>query len=387
MRRDDVRGTNSGHSSGAGRSSRASSSVKYVHPGRTLRPPHVQHEVPRDELHVPTRWRLIFIAGAAVFAAANIVVGAFLGDVGHALWLRVAQRFGAHESALSGQLNDLISTAARQGFRPVGNVHEVQFRAGGPRSRVLLLRPIDTTSHVSDELRIYDVTGSAKNPRYKLSLLFQPQPAAQDVQLSSAAGRSAAPRTFAIRLRLIRNLDGQPGNEMIADVSEYAVRPIWPRPVYVFWDTANQSFKVRGLLSPATTVLSPPLQVVTRRYVSAADLYTSLLIDRVYTRPTTIVDAAGNVASFKVYAVESYVLKEESLRDPRGTTAGGLALTAGYIVKSSGFGAANLLQAVTWHLDLRLDPPIAKASVGRPMILKVGTSWSHLAALLVRSRN
>jgi len=335
----------------------------------------------RDRLSI-SRWKVLLTA----FAAVNIVIGAVLNDAGHALWQEAARTFWAGPPPLGTQLNNVISDAAKGGYSLVGTVHNVQFRAEGALSRVLLFRPIDAQKHVSDELRIYDVVGYGTKARLKLRLLFQPRPAVHDPHTAAATLGAVGPRAFAIRLRLIRDLDGQPGNEIVADVSEYAVKPIWPRPVYVYWDPASNSFRIRALLSPATTAPTTPTEVITRHYLDRGDAYARALIDRVYTEPMTILDTAGNVAPFETYAVEAYVLSEESLHDPRGTTAGGLALTAGYIVKSFGFGTADLLQAVTWHIDLRRNPPTAKASAAHPTVIQVGTNWSHLTALLVRSR-
>jgi hypothetical protein len=317
-----------------------------------------------------------------ILAAAGIVAGAFLTQSGQALseWLRGL----GDPPALTTQLNNDISTSAKDGYRLVGAVHLVQFRAAGLPSRVLLLRPIDPQSKLSDRLLIYDVTGEAKGQRLKRRLLFEPRPTVRKGTL--AVGAPGAPHAFAIRLRLIRNLDGQPGNEVIADVSEYAVKPLWPRPVYIAWDPASSRFEVHGLLSPTTTNRQTMAGIVATKFLRPRDVYTRALIDNVYLRASKIVDATGGSEPVMAYAVEAYVLREESLNDPRGATPGGLALTAGYVVRSSGFGTPELLQAVTWHINLRHDPPVAQASFSPPLVIRVGTNWSHLAALLVRSR-
>lgn len=337
-----------------------------------------------NRLKVPRRWR-VALAG---LAALNLVIGAFLGDAGHAVWRAAAERISSDPPPLPEQLNNVISDAAKNGYSLVGSVHLIQFRAGGELSRVLLLRPISSDEHRSDELRIYDIVGQGKQARMKLRLLFQPLPTKRTAMwgLPLSASRTAEPRAFAIRLRLIRDLDGKPGNEVVADVSEYAVKPIWPRPVYIYWDPANQRYAVRGLLSPATTGQATMRHLITRFYLRRADVYATAVINQIYLPPTTIVNAGGASPPVKAYAVEAYVLKKESLHDPRGTTAGGLALTAGYIVRSSGYGTADLLQVLTWHIDLRHDPPIARASATHPTVLRVGTNGSRLAALLVRTR-
>jgi hypothetical protein len=330
--------------------------------------------------HAQGRLRHVSRRAATVL---GVFIGAFVAQGGVALWDTVQAI--RNPPSLPTQLNNIISASAKEGYRLVGPVHLVQFRAAGEPSRVLLLRPIDASEDKSDRLVIYDIKGSGKDTQFVRHLLFEPEPTRRP-EPALASGPPTAPRAFTIRLRLIKNVDGQPGNEMIADLAEYAVKPIWPRPIYVVWDPASRRFLVRGLISPATTRHSTMSAVITQKFASANDVYTRALMNYVYLHPATIVDASGESRPLVAYAVEAYVIKEETLHDPRGLTAGGLALTAGYIVKASGFGTATKLQALTWHIDLRYDPPLARASFRRPTIIDVGTNWSRLTSLLVRSR-
>ena len=320
------------------------------------------------------------------FAFVNIVAAVIAQNMTNLAWGRWLPGWASGERpSLATQLRNIVSDAASDGYQPVGSVKLVQFRVDGERSRVLLLRPISADDHLSDELRIYDVVGSGTKAHFKLALAFRPQPRTVSPAPSSQA--SAVVRAFAIRLRLISDLDGQPGDEIVADVSEYAVKPIWPRPVFIAWVPATRGFAVRALLSPATTNRATMNDVITRDFLRSTDVYTRTVIDAVYNRPSLITDAANHANSFTAYAVEAYVLKRESLHDPRGTTAGGLALTAGYIVRSSGYGTADLLQAVTWHINMRHDPPVAQAATTHPTIIRVGANWSRLPSLLVRARS
>lgn len=309
-------------------------------------------------------------------AAAAFLVGHFFD----AMWSGAARLInGGSPPPLGTQLNSVIASAGRDGLRLLGPVHLVQFRAAGPKSRVLLFRPISPTDPRSDELRIYDVVGH----RLRKGLAFEP--AASSTHLG-ASNEASGPRAFGIHIRLIRNLDGQPGDEIIADIAEYAVTPLWPRPIYIDWNVATQKYEVGALLSPATTGKQTMKGVITTRYERPSDVYTTLLMKRVYLRPTTVVDATGSVLTFDAFAVEAFSVRQEPLEDPRGQTEGGLALSAGYIVRSSGFGTADLLQALTWHIDLRQDPPRARATLIPPHILKVGTNWSRLTQLLEEVR-
>jgi hypothetical protein len=321
-------------------------------------------------------WKPIAIIGAAALAAIGAAIPHYINHKRH-----------PPLPGLTTQLNDEISAASKSGYDVVGSVHVIQFRAAGRPSEVIVLRPFRINDGRSDELRIYDTIGEGADERLKLSLRFRPKPTPRTSR-ALAGDAAGTPRAYSIRLRLFKNFDAQPGNELIADVSEAGIKPIWPRPLYVYWDAASQRFAVRGLLSPSTTRMKSMRQVISPQYLTATDAYARALRRYVYAQPSTITDAAGGVPPIKAYAVEAYVLKTESLHDPRGATGGGLALTAGYVVSSSGFGAPTRLQAVTWHIDLRQYPAAAKASFAIRRVLFVGPkNWSHLESLLVRARN
>ena len=286
---------------------------------------------------------------------------------------------------ISSQLNEVVSKAARDGFRLVGPPRKIRFRAAGPASWMLLFRPLDITSKASDELRIYDVM----NKELRLGFDFRPEILASQANASAGVTPTAPlklPRAFSISIRQVRDLDGAPGSEVVVDLTEFSVTPLWPRPAIIVWNAATQKFEIEPFLSPHSTHLASMSGVITRQYLSRSDSYTKALIADVYARPVTIVDATGHAPPIATYAVEAYLLRKEKLKDPRGQTSGGLALTAGYIVKSSGFGTPDLLQAVTWHIDLRRDPLTAKGGGKPPIVLKVGANFSRLTTVLERAR-
>jgi hypothetical protein len=316
--------------------------------------------------------------------AVLLILAALLGHVADSGWSYVTGFFG-HSSPppIATQLNEVVSRAARDGFRLIGPPRKVRFRAAGPASWMLHFRPLDVTSKSSDELRVYDVV----DRKLKLGFDFRPEILGKEATTSPAIPPQAPiklPQAFAISVRQVRNLDGAPGDEVVIDLTEFSVTPLWPRPAIIFWNAATQSFEIEPFLSPHTTHLASMRTVITRQRLTRSDTYTRALMTDVYEHPVTIVDATGKTPPFATYAVETYILRRESLKDPRGQTSGGLAMTAGYIVKSSGFGTPDLLQAVTWHIDLRRDPLTARGNGRPPIVLKVGANFSRLAYVLQR---
>lgn len=319
--------------------------------------------------------------GASKYVALILISG-IVGHSSDSIWSTGASIFkDSPPPALSTQLNEVVSKAAREGYRLVGPPSEIRFRAAGPASWMLLFRPLDVTSKASDELRIYDVNSR----RLTLQFDFRPEILANQANASAGVPPQAPlrlPRAFSISIRQVRDLDGAPGNEVVVDLTEFSVTPLWPRPAIVFWNAATEQFEIEAFLSPRTTRLQSMSSVITRRYISGSDSYTRALMADVYDHPVTIVDATGHTAPITTYAVQAYVVRTERLKDPRGQTSGGLALTAGYVVKSSGFGTPDLLQAVTWHVDLRRDPLTASGGGKPPIVLKVGTNFSRLTNVL-----
>lgn len=316
---------------------------------------------------------------------ALLVVAGLVGHVFDTGWSLVTGLFkSSAPPPISSQLNEVVSKAARDGYRLVGPPRMIRFRAAGPPSWMLLFRPLDVTSRASDELRIYDV----QSRRLRLGFDFRPEILASQANVSAGLASAAPlklPRAFSISIRQVRNLDGAPGDEVVVDLTEFSVTPLWPRPAIIFWNAATQKFEIEPFLSPHSTHLATMNMVITRQYLSRSDSYTKALIADVYARPVTIVDETGHTPPIATYAVEAYILRKEKLKDPRGQTSGGLALTAGYVVKSSGFGTPDLLQAVTWHIDLRRDPLTAKGGGKPPIVLKVGANFSRLTTVLERA--
>ena len=319
------------------------------------------------------------------YVALLVVVG-LVGHVSDTIWSIITGPFkSSAPPPISSQLNEVVSKAARDGFRLVGPPRKIRFRAAGPASWMLLLRPLDVTSKASDELRIYDVVSK----KLHLGFDFRPEILASEANVSAGVAPAAPlklPRAFSISIHQVRDLDGAPGDEVVVDLTEFSVTPLWPRPAIIFWNAATQKFEIEPFLSPHTTHLASMNSVITREYLSRSDSYTRALITDVYAHPVAIVDATGHTPPIATYAVEAYILKNERLKDPRGQTSGGLALTAGYVVKSSGFGTPDLLQAVTWHIDLRRDPLTAKGDGKPPIVLKVGANFSRLTTVLGRAR-
>jgi hypothetical protein len=321
---------------------------------------------------------------AWTYAALLLVVG-LVGHVSDTIWSVVTDPFKrSAPPPISSQLNEVVSKAARDGFRLVGPPHKIRFRAAGPASWMLLFRPLDITSKSSDELRIYDVEAK----KLRLGFDFRPEILVRQANASAGVAPTAPlqlPRAFSISIRQVRDLDGAPGNEVVVDLAEFSVTPLWPRPALIFWNAATQKFEIEPFLSPHSTHLASMNGVITRQYLSRSDSYTRALIAEVYTRPVKIADATGHTPPVATYAVEAYILRREKLKDPRGQTSGGLALTAGYVVKSSGFGTPDLLQAITWHIDLRREPLTAKGDGKPAVILRVGADFSRLTTVLERA--
>ncbi len=288
----------------------------------------------------------------------------------------------------STDLSPIIQAAKRNGFNLAEEPREIAFRAAEAPSILIHFRSQGSTSQVSDEIQIYEIS-SGQRP--KLKFRYRPVgPRQQTVERelgtedARVVGRGE-PRSFVMAIRLARDLDGVPGSEVIVDLSEFDVKPVWPRPAYLYWDAAAARYKIQALLSPLTTKRTTMEAVITREYLRTRDRYARYLIERVYMRPTTISNAAGATPVIRPYAVEEYVVKRERIDDPRGPTYGGIALTAGYVVKGSSYGKPDLLQAVTWHIDLRTAPIQARASTSRPRVIPVGAHTGRLRALLARS--
>ena len=249
-------------------------------------------------------------------------------------------------------------------------------------SRVVVLRPVDSQSPTSDEIRIYDV---GSDQRLRLAFSFRPQAR----RSGSSGGESlqtpaaALPRSFSLRVRRVADLDGLPGDELLVDLAEYAVQPIWPRPLYVYWDSAGERYRLSPLLGPATTGLATMRGLVSRNR-SQAGTFGRAVVDSVYTRPTTLTDGVGGNAPVSAYAVEAYVTRAEEIVDPRGKSPGGLRLLAGYIVRAKGYGTADLLEIIEWHVNLRARPVTAKAAPAPHTVARVGIESSHLEDLLRR---
>lgn len=288
---------------------------------------------------------------------------------------------------LADQINQVISDADSAGLRLVGPIRLIQFRSGGSPSRVMVLRPKDPDSDDSDELRIYDLTADR---RVDLTFSFRPTAprSSSTSQDQSTRGQVqpliGKPLSFAISIRAARDLDGAPGNELLVDLSEFAVQPIWPRPTYLSWNPADRRFELSPLLGPVTTGRTTMRGLVAGRY-SPSSAYTKAVIHQVYLQPTLIDDDVGRNSSFLAFAVEAYVAKPERIDDPRGRIRGGLALTAGYVVRRTSYTTPDLLQVVRWHLNLRTRPFTANAATYPVRVIHVGDQASHLRALLTRS--
>lgn len=283
---------------------------------------------------------------------------------------------------ISQQLNRVIAEAKSEGLSLAAPIRTIDARADGTSSRVMVLRPADSRSRTSDEIRIYD---TQTDQHLRLAFSFRPQARRSAVEAQRQQTPAATPpRSFAIRVSRVANLDGLPGVELLVDVAEYAVQPIWPRPLYIYWDAERERYRLAPLLSPATTGRATMRGLVTRSY-SQAGTYGRALVDDVYSKPTTLIDAVGGNPPVSAYAVEAYLSRPEDIVDPRGTTAGGMALLAGYVVRAQSPGTAELMQIIRWHINLRAQPPTAQAPPGRRTVVDVGIESSHLDDLLRRS--
>lgn len=352
--------------------------------------------------------------GAAIFAVrrrrrlrssieASMATLMFLVGLDAGLNAVLPQRHAKPTPSIEEQIDVIGSDADQKGYRiehigwgpdqhgnaSTGDVKKVAFRPGARQSFVMLLSPKDPKSDASDELRIYELdTRGRLKPKFQ----FRPEPDQQtnllaiDLRPHLASKRvPGKPQSFSLQLRPPRDLNGSAGSEMIVDISENAVRALWPRPTYVQWDVATRTYKLRAILTPETTGRPTMSGVITKRYLRPMDDYARELLNHVYTRPTRIVDGTNVTPAMSSYAVEAYVVQPERIQDPRRLTGGGIVLTAGYVVRGVAYGSPDLLQVVRWHLNLRQDPITAKASMSSLPPIKVGSNASRLTTLLARA--
>jgi hypothetical protein len=363
-------------------------------PEKPERPPHapvddrppaeVSSEAPagqRSRLRRRSRFALGFTIGA--------IATSFLSGFGHDVYRETLERLFESKGppSLESQVDRIVSQAAHGGYRLVGSVQLASSRPAGDLSRVMLFRPIDPAAQKSDDLRVYDL----QRGRLKLEFEFRPE-VQKGTERPSIKGEGATPsstdqlafatpKAFVIRIRVIRDLNAASGDEAVLDVSESAVKPIWPRPFYLYWDSFTQRFRIEPLLSPRTTHRSTMADAITTRYLRPVASYATALRRAVYLQPLTITGAT-KTPPMRPFAVEAYVLRRERIQTPQGKVAGGLILKAGYIVRDAGYTTADLLQIVTWHVDLLAHPIRAQASVTSPRIVKVGTATAHLNEVL-----
>jgi hypothetical protein len=285
--------------------------------------------------------------------------------------------------SIAEQLNRVIAAAKSEGLSLAAPIQTIDARADGRSSRVVVLRPADSRSRTSDEIRIYD-TKSDRHLRLAFSFRPQARRSAAAARRQQTPAATASPRSFAIRVSRVADLNGLSGVELLVDVAEYAVQPIWPRPLYIYWDAERERYRLAPLLGPTTTGRSTMRGLVTRSY-SQAGTYGRALVDSVYSQPTTLIDAVGGNPPVSAYAVEAYLSRAEDIVDPRGATPGGMVLLAGYVVRAKSPGTAELMQIIRWHINLRAQPPTAESPPGRRTVVHVGIESSHLDDLLRRS--
>lgn len=330
--------------------------------------------------------QLLRKAGGGVLALMGAVALAFFTGVGSDLWNVVKHSLWPART-LQEQISDITDTAAEKGLKLALKPIQVKFRPSDRPAEIMVFTPIDARSSESDELRIYeDVHDNERHSdKLDLKLRFRPRPGGPSAGRAGRIGMpiAGAPQSLTIKIRSVGDLDAIPGDDMIVDVYELAERPRWPRPLYVSWDPVKRRYKIQALLSPATIGSQTMRPYLTRRYAHGSPI-TSLFLDDIYTKPLTLVDATGTEPPLKAFAVEDYVLNRERERDPRGPRPGGIALTAGYVVRSASFGIPDLLQRLTWHLDLQAEPLRARASMRPPDIVTVGAQASRLRQLLQR---
>jgi hypothetical protein len=309
------------------------------------------------------------------------VIGAFFGQFGTAIYEFLDHLLLPAPPLAAVALNDAITQAYRQGFELVGGVHTIDFRPGGPASKLIILRPKDPYSALSDEVRIYDVVDN----HLVLDFAFRPQPAASRQENANVGTPRTTvlpeARSFSLQLRAVANFDGVAGNQVLLDISDVAVQPTWPRPVLIYWNAVTGRYALTPLLSPTTTGRPTMRGVISMRYLRRGDWVRSV-IEEIYTRPTTIVNADDPTERISTYAMQAYVYQRKTLAGPRGEDGGDLDLTAGYVVRGASFGVPALLQAVTWTIDLNADPITARTLSATPTVLRVGVQVSHLQALL-----
>lgn len=318
-----------------------------------------------------------------------------LTRLGDDLYDTARGQFAASETpAIGVQLARVIGDAARDGFRLVEQ-RSLNLRGFGPPSRVLLFRPDRFYQPVSDEIRIYDEEDGVLVERFA----FRPTPAFEprnDPQFLANVSvfepyrslwQDLADRAFVFRPRFARDIDGAPGDELVGDIAEVGMLPIFPRPVIVRWDAARTRYRVTPLLSPAAVGPGGMRGRLTRRFIQPGD-FAQLMIDTVYSPARVIVNATGNHERFRAYAVEDYaaIVLNDSGFDPRGSRPA-VELLAGYIVRGSGHANADLLQLIEWHIEVFGDHVEAVALPSRPEFLQLyafGTVESVLADMVAR---
>jgi hypothetical protein len=329
-------------------------------------------------------------AELAVAFAVGALASSFLTNLGQDVYRNTVgpwfeSKKPAKPASLENQLNRIVADAGRRGYRLVGSVQLVSFRPAGDLSRMMLFRPLDPSAQKSDDLRIYDI----HDGRLKLAFEFRPAvkgpKAGRTPTLSSRSQGDQlvfpVPKAFTIRVRLIRDLNAASGDEALLDVSESAFKPVWPRPFYLYWDSAAQRFRVTPLLSPATTGRSTMARVLTTQYLRSIDSYAAAVRRIVYLEPLAVTGAT-NTLPMQAFAVEAYIVRGERVQTPQGKLAAGLILNAGYIVRDAGYAMADRLQVVTWHVNLLSYPITARTSLASPFVVQVGTATGHLNEVL-----
>ncbi|MEJ7792024.1 MAG: hypothetical protein WKF65_08655 [Gaiellaceae bacterium] len=325
-----------------------------------------------------------------VAAVGWILVGAILGRAGTDMYEFMYERVFADPPPLAEQLSEIVSRAARDDFRLIEQ-RSVNLRGVGAPARIMIFRPTEPFGGISDELRVYDT----RDGRFRERLTFRPavplELAPESLNPTIFQGRPlenwferrSHGRSFVFRFKTVDDLNGTRGDEVILDIAEVAMQPIWPRPVYLSWNPSTEQYQLRSLLSPLTTNLRSMRPMLTRSYSRPGD-FARFLIEESYRYADPIRDATGHSPPLQPFAVEAYVVEPSQSYDPRGTQGGAIVLHTGYFVRGRAHASVDLLQLLTWRVNL--SEPVIRAQHGwSNRLVLIELKWSgHTLDQIVR---